>query len=154
MDVNPALCRSITWSGFAGAVDLYLDQDAHRATAMSLFLGRRHEQHGLGRVCADGQRLQLLRGRAVPGTFRVLARPAGSTGSFTQSASAYVVNDIPLLTITAPSDEGSADDFATTQLGNAWDMNATTDIAVSFNITGQTITSIPAETPAGRRLAT
>jgi len=27
VDVNPSLCRQVTWSGFAGAVDLYLDTD-------------------------------------------------------------------------------------------------------------------------------
>lgn len=156
VDVNPAQCRLIALAGFGGAnVDLYLDIDATPGNGNESFLAGNVPSNSASASagCSPaGAGYSFYAGALSPGTYRVLARPAGGTGSFTQSGSAYVVNDIPLLTITAPSDEGSADDFATTQLGNAWDMNATTDIAVSFNITGQTITSIPAETPAGTPL--
>jgi hypothetical protein len=153
VDVNPAQCRSITWSGFAGAVDLYLDADATPGNGNESYLAGNVTNNTASAGCSPtGTGYNFYAGALSPGTYRVLARPAGSTGSFTQSASAYQVNDIPLLTFTAPSEEGSTDDFATTVLGNPWDMNATTDIPVSFNITGQTITSIPAETPAGTPL--
>ena len=59
------------------------------------------------------------------------------------------VNAAPTLTVTSPSEEGSADDFATTQLGNPWDMNATSDVETYFNVTSPTITMLPTETPGG-----
>ena len=44
-----------------------------------------------------------------------------------------MVNDAPTLTITAPSEEGSTDDFATTILGNP-DMNALSDVDQVFGL--------------------
>ena len=90
-------------------------------------------------------------GALAPGSYFVLVRPAGG-GTLTRATTAYQVNAIPTITVTAPSDEGSADDFATTVLGNPWDMNATTDVAHFMNVSGPTITTINAETPGGTAL--
>jgi hypothetical protein len=51
--------------------------------------------------------------------------------------------------VTSPSEEGSTDDFAATQLGNPWDMDATTDVEMYFQIPSRTITNIATETPGG-----
>ena len=91
-------------------------------------------------------------GALAPGGYYVLARPAGSTTGGARSTSGYVVNAAPTLILTAPSEEGSADDFATTQLGNPWDMDALSDIDRLDQVTGAQITTIQAETPAGAPL--
>ena len=63
-----------------------------------------------------------------------------------------MVNAAPTLTLTTPSEEGSSDDFATTQLGNPWDMDALSDVERPDHVTGAQITTIQAETPAGSAL--
>lgn len=151
VNINTSLCRQVTWSGLgAGAVELYLDADGvtnGNEWALATNVASNTASAGCS---ASGPGYSLYAGALAPGSYYVLARPAGSSGAFTRSATAYVVNDIPLLTITAPSDEGSADDFATTQLGNAWDMNASTDVDQFFNVAGPAFnTPIVAETPAG-----
>ena len=70
----------------------------------------------------------------------------------TSPVPAWVVNATPTLTFTSPSEEGSDDDFATTQLNNPWDMNAVSDFDLLTNLTNPHIESLALET-AGRRFA-
>ena len=68
------------------------------------------------------------------------------------SVAPWVVNATPTLTFTSPSEEGSDDDFATTQLNNPWDMNAVSDFDLLTNLTNPHIESLALETPAGASL--
>ena len=155
VNVNPALCRQVTWSGLgAGNVDLYLDVDGATDGNEWLFARDVASNTASAGCTAGGSGYNFYAGALAPGTYYVVARPAGTTnGAVVHSTTAYVVNDAPILTLTAPSEEGSADDFATTQLGNAWDMNALSDVALLVNVDNAQINpSFPAETPAGTPL--
>lgn len=68
------------------------------------------------------------------------------------SASPVRVVDAPSLTFTSPRPEGSSDDFATTQLGNAWDFRTMTDVDLAAGLSGGTLGTIPAERPSGLSL--
>ena len=54
--------------------------------------------------------------------------------------------------VTSPSEEGSSDDFATAQLNNAWDMNATTDVDYSYGLTGLATGAVAGVNEAGQSL--
>ena len=72
-----------------------------------------------------------------PGTYYAYICPTGSaegSASCRYSSGRFDVNGIPTVTVTAPTEEGSTDDFATVQLNNAWDFDATTDIDYYQNI--------------------
>jgi hypothetical protein len=148
VNVNPSLCRQVTWAGFSGAVDLYLLDTLSNQTLLAPGVTTNTASNGCSPAGA-GSGYTFYAGALAPGTYQVLARQAGTTGAFTTSSTTYVVNDAPMLTITSPSDEGSADDFATTVLGNAWDMNALSDVDQFISVTNPIITTIAAETPAG-----
>jgi hypothetical protein len=151
VSINSALCRQVTWSGLGGGgVDLYLDTDGNAGNGNESLLASGVSSNTASAGCsASGSGYNFYAGGLAPGSYRVLARPAGSGGAFTQSGSAYQVNAAPTLVITSPSEEGSSDDFATSQLGNAWDMDALSDVDQFFNVTDQAITTIGTETPAG-----
>jgi hypothetical protein len=151
VNVNPSLCRQVTWSGFAGAVDLYLDTDGTTNGNESVLATGVSSNSASAGCSAAGAGYNFYAGALAPGSYQVVVRPAGG-GSFTRSGGAYQVNAIPTLTFTSPSEEGSADDFATTQLGNPWDMDTLSDVDRFFNVTGQGITFVGSETPAGSAL--
>src|SRR5207244_4229544 len=72
-----------------------------------------------------------------PGTYYAYVCPTGvadTSASCKYSPGRFDVNGIPTITVTAPSPEGSSDDFATVQLNNAWDFDALTDIDYYQNI--------------------
>jgi len=149
VDVSASLCRQVTWSGFPGAVDLYLDRDGV-SNGNETMLARGVSSNSASHGCSPGgSGHNFYAGGLTSGSYQILARPAGSSGAFIRSTGAYQVNAAPMLTITSPSEEGSADDFATTQLGNAWDMDALADVDTLFNVTGPQIATVQAETPAG-----
>ena len=149
---NVALHQNIVWTG--GTADLYLDDDNNSANGT------------LGRIAVSA---------ASPYNFFVGALPAGryfiaahtptageapaSASGFSYSQGSYLVNDIPTLTFTTPSDEGSNDDFATTKLGNPWDFTATTDVDRTLpgfpgteNITSDGIAQVALTSEAGVNL--
>jgi len=150
---DPTLHQSITWSA-GGAADIYLDTDKNAANGT------------LGRVRVNG---------TSPFNFFVGALPAGqyfvalhtptttevtgtSTG-FVYAAGSYVVNDIPTLTFTTPSEEGSSEDFATTKLGDPWDFTSLTDVDKTLrgfpgteNILNEGITTLNLTSEAGVNL--
>ena len=78
--------------------------------------------------------------------------PEEATSGFTYSGGSYLVNDIPTLKFTTPSDEGSSEDFATVRLGNPWDFASLNDIDYKFNIHGDGITSLPLTNELGASL--
>ncbi len=138
---DATLLRTITWTG-SGAVDIFLDNDTNFANGYA----------GQIATGVTGNSFQFYVGGLSAGTYFVAIRPTGSSATPAYSAGAWTVNDIPTLTFTSPSPEGSADDFATTQLGNPWDMNALSDIDFTTNVTGLSITNIPARDEAGNSL--
>ena len=70
-----------------------------------------------------GSSYSLNAGALAPGNYYVAIQPAGG-GSFAYSTGFYQVNAPATLDVTSPSDEGSADDFATTHLNDPWDMTS------------------------------
>jgi len=138
---DATLLRTITWTG-SGAVDIFLDNDTNFANGYA----------GQIATGVTGNSFQFYTGGLSAGTYFVAIRPTGSSATPAYSAGAWTVNDIPTLTFTSPSPEGSADDFATTQLGNPWDMNSLSDIDFTVNVSGLSITNIPARDEAGNSL--
>ena len=132
--IEAALNRTISWTS-NGTYDIYLDS-AFRS-------GNSNADLTLGLLASSvsGTSHAFNLGALPPGTYYVAMRPAGSSGAFTYSASAYTVNAPPLVTVTSPHPEGSSDDFATTQLNNPWDMASISDIERTHNVSGGTITT-------------
>lgn len=125
--------RTISWTGFAGAVDIYLDNNTSQADGNLGFIAKQ------GTVKSVGVSSSFTFDPAglAPGTYyaKVCSAGASPTSGLCRYSSSFVVNDIPVLTFTSPSPEGSSDDFATTVLGDAWDMNALSDIDYHLNNT-------------------
>jgi hypothetical protein len=138
---DATLYRTINWTG-AGNVDIYLDNDTNFANGY------------VGQIATNvsGGSLSYFIGALPAGTYYVAIRAAGTANAPNYSSAPWTVNDIPTLTFTSPNPEGSTDDFATTQIGNAWDMNATSDIDLTFNVAGAAITNVPAQDEAGANL--
>jgi len=138
---DASLYRNVTWTGNSGTVDIYLDTDKNEGNGT------------LGIVAANvsGTSYQLYVGALAPGTYYVGVKNS-SGGALAYGNGYYRVNDIPVLQFTSPSEEGGAD-FAATELGNAWDMNATSDLDGYANLSGTpSITTISAIDRAGTNL--
>jgi len=155
VNIDAALCRPVTWSGFtAGQFDLYLS-DASGGSAPATLLARAEDiqsrRASAGCAVGAGNTYTFYAGGLGPGTYRVIAKRR-SDGFEAPSGGTYVVNAAPTLTVTSPSEEGSADDFATTQLGNPWDMNALTDVERYEGISSASIATIQTESQAGTPL--
>ncbi|MEJ7607563.1 MAG: hypothetical protein WKF37_15165 [Bryobacteraceae bacterium] len=132
---DPALQRTISWSG-GGTVEIYLDNDANWANG------------NLGQISnnATGGTFTFYAGGLPFGTYKVAIRPAGSTATPSYSPGAYLVGDIPQVTFTSPAAIGSADDFATVNLNNPWDMDSLADVDFTLDVNGLTITNIMRKT--------
>lgn len=126
--------RTITWSGFSSAVDLYLDNNN---SASDGNLGIIAKQATDKSVNVGGSSYTFDPSGLAPGTYYVEACNTGTapTSSSCRYSSSFTVNDIPMLTFTSPSPEGSSDDFATTVLGNPWNMDELIDIDYYINNT-------------------
>jgi hypothetical protein len=117
---DASLKKSVTWTG--GAADVYLSSTNTPGSAT------------LGRIAVGVTSLSNFFVGALPGGtyFIALHAPtasevAGASGGFTYSTGSYVVNDMPTVQFTTPSEEGSSTDFATTKLGDPWDFQQKTD---------------------------
>jgi hypothetical protein len=150
---DASLYKTITWSG-GGAVDLYLDNDRDPSNGT------------LGRIAVNktGGTFSFFIGALPAGDYYIAVAPFSNSGT-TPSASSYStgffrVNDIPTLNFTTPSDEGSSDDFATTQLGQAWDFTSMAccidstlpGFSGKVNITSDAITQLSLTNEAGTAL--
>jgi hypothetical protein len=137
-----SLYHTITWTGNTGNVDIYLDNDKSEGNGT------------LGKVAANvsGTSYSLFVGALSPGFNYYVGIKPSSGGAMSYSSGYYRVNDIPTLVFTSPSEEGG-NDFATVELGNAWDMNSTSDLDGYANLSGTpTITTINAVDRAGSSL--
>jgi hypothetical protein len=152
VNVDSSLCRTITWSGGGGSVNIYLLDANGNANLGPIALNA--SAGGASAGClGSGSGYTFYAGALPAGTYRVGVVTAGSpAASMNVSAGTWVVNDAPTLTFTSPSEEGSDDDFATTQLGNAWDMDALSDVDVFGNVNSPTITTLNLEAPDGTPL--
>ncbi len=131
--------QTVTWTGNAGAVDIYLDNDNIAANG------------NLGLLAKDraGSSYTFLAGGLAGGDYYVAVAPAG-TQTYSYSPGYFHVNDQPVLSFTKPTEEGSDDDFATVHLGNAWDMNAAGDIDLTVNVSNPQFTTLSYEDRAGQ----
>ncbi len=137
----PALYRNIQWTG-SGAVDIFLDNDTNSSNG---FLGQ------IARA-TSGNSFAFYVGGLPQGTYYVVICPAGAAASYSYASGSWQIQDIPLLSFTSPSPEGSSDDFATTQLSNPWDMNAASDIDTTRNINSPQIVNLAAQNEQGDAL--
>jgi hypothetical protein len=137
--------RTITWSG-ASAVDIYLDDDTSEANGTLGLIAKNATTLSKGLI---GGSFTFQPGALPAGDYYVAMRTAGTTTALKYSAGYYHVEGVPTLLFTSPSPDGSADDFATTQLGNPWDMDSTADIDATANVSAARITSLNVETTSG-----
>ncbi len=154
VSVDSSLCRTITWTG-GGAVDIYLDTDTAPGSNLGPIALTANAGQASPGCSAVGGAYNFYAGALPAGTYKVFAVTAGTpvtTTSAKYASGSWVVNTIPTLTFTSPSEEGSDDDFATTQLGNAWDMNAVTDVDFLSGVNSPQITSLDLEAPDGTPL--
>jgi hypothetical protein len=146
---------TITWSGFSGNVDIYLD-DNQTASDGNLGLIVKNGVNSTRRAYNVSGTSYTFQPRALaPGDYYVEICPTGADptgGSCQYSPGYYRVNDIPTLTFTSPSPEGSADDFATVQLNQAWDMTSTSQVDYYQNVNNLTATTVNAVAEAGNSL--
>src|SRR5439155_12749932 len=140
--------RTITWSG-GGAVDLYLDNDRSEGNGTLGLIAKNATTLSRG---VSGGSFAFQPGALPPGDYYVGIRPSGSTTALSYSSGYYHVEGVPTLHFTSPSPEGSADDFATTQLGNPWDMDSPADIDAVANVASAGIAIQASENVAGTSL--
>ncbi len=152
VDVQPSLCRIIEWSGGAATVNIYLDNNDNPADGNlgAIALGANSGDVSPGCSGTAGAGTYKYYAGALPaGTYYVAVANSTSPTIDNYSTTTWEVNDTPTLTFTSPSEEGSTDDFATTQLGNPWDMNAVSDLDLLKNLTNPRIENLALETAAG-----
>lgn len=140
--------RTITWSG-GGAVDIYLDTDTNEANGTLGLIAKNGTT--LSRNVTGGS-FAFQPGALPPGNYYVGMRSSGTTNALRYSSGHYQVEGVPTLKFTSPSPEGSSDDFATTQLGNPWDMNSVADVDFTVNVSSPRIANLNVEAPTGTAL--
>jgi len=132
-----SLYRTVNWDGNSGNVDIYLDTDNNEGNGT------------LGKVIAgkSGSSYSLFVGGLAPGTYYVGVKNS-SGGSIAYAPGYYVVNNIPSIDFTSPKKEGG-DDFATVEIGNAWDMNSTSDLDLTYRVNNLSISTVNVEDLVG-----
>jgi hypothetical protein len=109
------------WTPTAGTFDLYFDTNPNGANATLIQSG----------VAASAGSFGWRTPNLAPGTYYLIAKRGAD-----QSASpAFVVNTPPHISILAPS-YTSGPDYATTVVGDPWDMSNPEDIDRQFNVVG------------------
>jgi hypothetical protein len=131
---EPALNRTISWT-VNGTYDIYLDTASRPGNTDATLT------QGILARSVSGTSHTFNLGALPPGTYYIAMRPANTSGALVYSTTTYTINQPPLVTVTAPSPEGSSDDFATVQMNNPWDMASLADIDRTHNISGATITT-------------
>ena len=139
VEVDAALVHTVTWTGNAGNVDIYLDSDRNAANGVLGKVGRN----------VNGSSYDLFAGALAPGTYYVGVCESGNPSAMAYAAGAITVNGRPTIQVTNPSPEGSSDDFASVQLNNAWDMDSLDDIDFSRNLSYLTLAEMDVEDEAG-----
>jgi hypothetical protein len=148
VNIDASLCRTITWTGGNASVDIHLlDGSNNSLGPIARSVASGSASAGCG---APGAGHAFYAGALAPGTYRVAVVNAGAgIAGGNISGGTWVVNDTPTLRFTSPSEEGSSDDFATTVLGNAWDMAAAGDVDYTRYINNPQFTTLNLESEAG-----
>jgi hypothetical protein len=154
--VQPVGTQTISWSG-GGAADIYLDNNNTASDGTLGMLSKNDGQQPLERLALSVNSPYTFDIASLsPGSYHVMVCPTGVAEGSTScrySPGRFDVNAIPTITVTAPTEEGSPDDFATVQLNNAWDFDAVTDIDFHQNIAALSIDpAFPVQRPDGTDL--
>ena len=161
-------CKAIQWTGGLGPdgiADIYLDNDNNFsngfygvvqrfATSALLSVSTSASRGSAGCPVVSGA-FNFHIGALPGGTYYAVVVPFNTTPTASNakySPGAWTIDDTPTLKFTSPSDEGSDDDFATSQMGDAWDMDKLADLDATFNITNPEITTLNMEAPDGSSL--
>jgi len=142
---DAATMKTITWTG-ASSVDIYLDTDTSESNGTLGLIARNGTTLSKG---VTGGSFTFQPGALPAGNYYVAMRQSGTTTALKYSPGYYHVEGVPTLNFTSPSPEGSSDDYATTKLGNAWDMNSASDVVQTSNVSSPAVRSLNVETPAG-----
>lgn len=163
MDANS--CQPIRWTGGSpndGAADVYIDTDNNfangyygiiqgYATSASTSVSTGASRASAGCPVVSGQ-FNFNIGALPPGTYYAFVAPLNTTPTASNvkySAGAWTIGDMPTWKFTSPGDEGSSDDFATTQMGDPWDFDKVTDADTLYNINNPQIVTLQMEAPDG-----
>jgi hypothetical protein len=148
--------HTITWSGFSGRVDVYLDNNPIATDGNLGMIVKNGPNHTDPAYNLSGGSYSFQPGAFAAGDYYVEICPTGanpaSSNGCRYSPGYYRVNDTPTVAFTSPSPEGSSDDFATVQLNQAWDMTSTSQVDYSQFVTGLGATTIAAVDEAGTSL--
>ncbi|HDP94447.1 MAG TPA: hypothetical protein ENN40_03695 [Candidatus Aminicenantes bacterium] len=138
---EPSLYRSVQWTGAAGNVDIYLDNDQNAANGC------------LGMVACNisGNSYNLYVGALSPETIYYVGVAEHGSSTLAYSSGYFQVNDIPVLSFISPGAEGG-EDFAEVKLGDGWDMDSLNDIDTTEYITNLGIQNVSAEDLEGNSL--
>jgi len=115
--------RTITWTGFAGNVDIYLDDDADAGNGILGQLARN----------VSGTSYTFLAGALAAGNYYVAVAPTGTT-NYAYSAGYYEVTQQPIVDFTKPTAEGSDQDYVSAVWTDPWDMANAQDIERTDNV--------------------
>jgi len=156
---NATSCQPISWTG-AGDADIYLDTDTDPSGFYGLAQSFASQTNSAATRASAGCPVlpgvfNFYVGALPAGTYRVFVVPVGvtpsaSTGRYAPGA--WTVGDVPTMKFITPTDEGSSDDFASSQLGDAWDMDKLTDVDTLVNVNSAQITTLTMEAPDGSSL--
>ncbi len=165
---DPNSCQPIRWtggSGVDGVADIYIDTDTDPnngfyglvqgfATSSLTSVSSAASRASAGCPIVSGA-FNFNVGALPAGTYYIAVAPLNTTPTASNvkySPGAWTVGDIPTLKFTSPTDEGSADDFAGSQLGDPWDFNTLADVDTLFNINNASIATLNMEAPDGSAL--
>ena len=157
VSVDASLCRTITWNSAGPSVNIYLDNDSDPTFNLGpIALNVSSASGGVSAGCSSpsANSYKFYAGALPAGTYYVVVVNAGTNPTASNySTTTWVVNEIPTLVFTSPNEEGSDDDFATSQLNNPWDMDSLGDVDLTRNVTSAQITSLTVQTPEGTSIA-
>lgn len=133
--------QTIAWTGAAGNVDIYLDNDTNAANGNLGMLAKN----------VGGGNYKFLAGALAAGDYSIAIGPTGSTwpANFSYAPGYYAVTDQPILNFTKPSAEGSDQDYVTVSFSDPWDMANPADIEYAVNINNFRFTTLDYEDLAG-----
>ena len=149
-EADASTAKTITWSNPpAGGIDIYLDTDNNSTNGTLGLLSTQNGPQGARATGVTGSSYAFQVGALPPGDYYVAVRATGTNNPLTYSPGFYHIGGVPTVKMLAPSPDGSADDFATVQLGNPWDMRDAADVEHQSKVTGGTMTTMTLETTAG-----
>ncbi len=122
-EVAPVI--TVRWTSVDSVLDLYFDTDPDGSNATLIARN----------VAGNTGSYRWVTPYLAPGTYYLLAR--SSTSQIMESTQivspAFEVNTPPVVTILAPS-YTSGPDYATTVVGNPWDMSSSDDVKALYNV--------------------